>query len=200
MSVAQIHVDLETLGVRHTSQILSIGAVHGANTFYREIDAYQYNPNEFTEDASTLEWWVKQGGFIPTQDLVSPMQAVSSFAQWVLAIREQHNDIEVWANSPTFDCAILRHHFKIFSLSCPWEFWSERDVRTVKGVAKALNMNITAPKNPHNALKDAKNQQAMVASFYETVADYITTIRELRLQGKLNEQEICMELHSPDGV
>lgn len=197
---AQIHLDLETLGVKHTSQILSIGAVHGTDTFYREIDAYQYNPDDFTMCDSTIKWWTERGGFIPSQDLVSPADAVAYFCKWVARIMDTHEDVEIWANSPTFDCAILRYHMSKLHLSCPWNFWQERDVRTIKNAAKALGVALRTKKNPHNALKDAQNQQMLVRSFYLTVGESVGLIRDLKLQGKLNEQEIRVELHGPDGI
>jgi hypothetical protein len=198
---AQIHVDLETLGIRATSQILSIGAVLGDDTqFYREVDAYSYDPKDFTIDDSTLAWWESQGGFIPSIELTTPMQAISDFARWVSDIAESHDAIEIWANSPSFDCAILHHHFKTFTINAPWQFWQERDVRTIKAAGRALNLRLKEKKNPHNALKDAQNQKYLVDQFYATIGDYVDTVRDLRLQGKLDEQEIRVELHSPDGV
>lgn len=200
MRPAQIHVDLETLGVKHTSQILSIGAVHGTDTFYREVDTSQYVSEDFTTCDSTLKWWDSRGGFTPSQDLVSPADAVAYFCKWVARIMDEHEDVEIWANSPSFDCAILRHHLAKTHLSCPWAFWQERDVRTIKNAAKALGVAIRTKKNPHNALKDAQNQQMLVRSFYTTVGESIGMIRNLRLQGKLDEQEIRVELHSADRV
>lgn len=197
---AQIHLDLETLGVKHTSQILSIGAVHGTDIFYREIDAYQYNPDDFTMCDSTIKWWTARGGFIPSQDLESPANAIAQFAGWVADITDSDPDTEIWANSPTFDCAILRYHMSKLHISCPWNFWQERDVRTIKNAAKALGIPLRGAPNPHNALKDARNQAELVHSFYFTVGESVGLIRDLKLQGKLNEQEIRVELHGTDGI
>jgi hypothetical protein len=197
---ARIHVDLETLGVRHTSQILSIGACHGTDTFYCEVDISTYNTEYFTQDQNTLDWWLNQGGFVPTQEVISPLRAINEFVVWFNDIRDQHEDVQVWANSPSFDCAILRHHFKTYALSCPWPFWCERDVRTVKSLIRDMRINIRERKNDHNALRDAQNQQQMVEAFYIELSHCLHTMKTLRLQGQIPNEEICVELHGADGV
>jgi len=200
MPPVQIHIDLETLGIRATSQILSIGACCNDNHFYREIDLSHYDDN-FTTDESTAKWWHDRGGFQPTVESVSPHKALTALGHWITDQLERGQDeFEVWANSPSFDCAILRHHYSQYSLFCPWAFWQERDVRTIKNAARTLRIPLNTKPNPHNALQDALNQQALVNRFYSAVAGYVDTARQSQLAGGSDGKEIRMELHSPDRV
>jgi DNA polymerase III epsilon subunit-like protein len=178
----QCHVDLETLGTRTSSRILSIGAVFGDQTFYAELDQTVY-PEGFTVDDSTMTWWEKQGGFQPTQTPVSPYEATTKFHIWLTSMTVTLDEWEVWANSPSFDCAILRHHFAGFGLRTPWAFWQERDVRTIKNLAVQLQLGVRFPNNPHNALKDAANQRVMVETVQTALAEHVHLSREARYRG-----------------
>lgn len=188
----QLHVDLETLGIKSTSQMLSIGAVIGENEFYVEVDTSMYgqNPHDFTLDQSTVDWWEERGGFQPTQDTMhSPYEATALFVQFVDAHTDElGTDWTIWANSPSFDCAILLHHMWVFRLICPWRFYQERDVRSIKSLAQDLRLPIRYPQNPHNALEDAKNQQEVVRRVYLTLARTCATARSV-MDGTLDGEQ-----------
>lgn len=179
---SQCHVDLETLDTAATARILSIGAVFKEETFYAEIDTSLYN-QEFTTSEATMRWWDRQGGFQPSTTPMPPYEAITKFQIWLSGLTISDPDYEVWANSPSFDCAILRNHLKAFNLRCPWEFWQERDVRTIKNLAVSLNLGIRFPKNPHNALQDAANQRILVESVQGALGQHIQLSREARYKG-----------------
>ena len=187
----QLHVDLETLDTEHTARILSIGAVWGGQTFYAQIDTSHYEmyamPEwRFTYSQKTLDWWDKQGGFQPSVDRVeAPFSAISRFIKWVTDVTADANDWTIWANAPDFDCAILRHHMKIFTLKCPWKYYQQQDVRTVKRLAERLKLPVKKFKNDHNALQDAKNQREYVINVYETLADRLQIANEVPYELKL---------------
>jgi hypothetical protein len=177
----QIHLDLETLDTAHTAQILSIGACYGAKTFYAEVDTKQYDPVKFTFSQATNDWWKKQGGFKPSVETQTPYEAVFMLATWIEDIQANVKDpLEIWANAPSFDCAILKYHFTYMNIECPWRFFMERDVRTVKALATQMHLNIRTFKNPHNALQDAMNQQKYVDSVYMTLADQLHSKRDMK--------------------
>lgn len=168
--ITAIHIDLETLDTAHTAKLLSIGAVCGTDEFYREVDTVMYDPyRDFTQSASTMQWWADRGGFKPVCELVSPYAAVHDLALYINRVWDGTGELEIWANSPSFDCAILKHHFVQFNVTCPWMFYHERDVRTIKNASQRLRLGQRMPENPHNALQDAKNQQALVDGFFRTM-------------------------------
>jgi hypothetical protein len=178
-SKSQIHLDLETLGIRESSKILSIGAVHMANTFYRELDITLYNGMPvFTQDQSTIDWWEEQGGFQPQETPISPYNAIAEFNTWVQDCIAEGAD-EVWANSPTFDCDMLRFHMDaLLHADAPWMFWQERDVRTLKALARSMRVTARSYKNPHHALVDAQNQRNYVLSVYGSLANTVERAKE----------------------
>lgn len=175
----QFHVDLETLDTAHTSKVLSIGAVFDNDEYYAEVDLEGYPPTApFTTSEATIEWWEKRGGFKPSVRQVFPFEAVNGLAMWMREVAGGVTDFTVWANSPSFDCAILLHHFAHWDIVPPWKFYQERDVRTAKDLASHLKLGIRIPSNPHNALQDAKNQRDVVTSVYMTLVDRIQLARD----------------------
>jgi len=167
--VLEIHIDLETMGVRPTSQILSIGACTSeGGEFYVEVDRSLYN-NEFTTDAATEDWWERRGGFVPSDDEpLSPLEAVHRLIAWFGSVGD--DDFEVWAKSPAFDCVILQYHMRRFSLKCPWRHWHERDVRTMQVIGDEMRIRMPVPsETAHHALQDAKDQMALVGIVRSTL-------------------------------
>jgi len=181
----QIHIDLETMDTKPSARILSIGAICGTREFYAEIDQSLYD-DRFTESKGTKDWWAGQGGFIPTVTPQSPFEAVSALSTFISSVRNDVvspvNNLEVWANSPSFDCTILSYHYHVFSIGQPWKFYEERDVRTVKAFATQMRLHLRPYKNPHHALEDARNQQMMVDSFYMTMAQKLQMANENAVQ------------------
>lgn len=172
----QIHFDTETLALCERAKILSIGAVCGTETFYAEIDQSSYQTHQFVADESTMKWWADRGGFQPTQELEPVGVALARFAVWV--DQQWCEDTTIWCNSPQFDIQKVRWHFEVLSIGCPWDFWDERDVRTMKHLSRDLNLSCkTKLDNPHNALRDAINQRDMVSSIYQTLARDVSLAR-----------------------
>jgi hypothetical protein len=82
-----------------------------------------------------------------------------------------------WSKGPAFDLAILKHALGYCGLSTPWEFWHERDVRTIESLfpkqafPHLYEDDFELP--PHSALGDAlrqaKRMQAMLVTLDVTV-------------------------------
>lgn len=182
-TVERVQIDLETLGLRHDAQILSIGAyaAYSQREFYVEIEQGAYDDKLFRREANVVEWWEKRGGFQPTTpDPVSPGTAVQRLSvEFFDEIYKETavDDVEVWANSPSFDLEMLRYHYRMFMLGCPWEFWQERDFRTLRALQKQLGLPVARATPPHHALEDAKLQ----AYFVENVMLTLQRDRQLAL-------------------
>jgi len=169
----RVMVDIETLGLEPGAAILSIGAVEFAmdrrrDTFYRTISRESNEGAGLTVDEETLEWWREQdesaqrtlhnGG-----DLEESMEA---FAEWI------DGADEVWANSPSFDCELLEAAGAAVDVQMPWEFYEERDFRTLKKLPVAVEVEHDGVK--HNALDDALHQAKVAQQTLErleTAAD-----------------------------
>ena len=153
-------VDLETLGTRPTSKIISIGAVIFDNdtmeiksTFYRNIKKSSYEGTKsFTEDASTVAWWKeqsKESKLILNTDQVSLLEALTDFCNYL------PKSVRVWGNGAAFDNAIINHAYAVHKIAIPWAFANDRCYRTIR------NQNKDVPFDkfegiPHYALDDAK--------------------------------------------
>lgn len=200
MQSNQLHVDLETLDTEHTAKILSIGAVMGTETFYCEVAQGEYPDMIFTESKETREWWDGQGGFTPSVEADSPSQCIHSFAVFCGRVMANENDVEVWANSPSFDCDILAHHFKYYGINQPWKFYQEQDVRTIKRLARRLKLGVDMKANDHNALRDAQNQQRFVDRVTMKLANLCDVARtHLESSYELDEMEREFGQGTPDG-
>lgn len=182
-----IMVDLETLDIIDTAQILSIGATRfnlassyekqlvqskeelTISGFYHNIDTESYIKYNrylptFTTNPDTVRWWSEQEeeeaksalAVGPHYDIAYSM---GLFVEWLEA---QGDKLVVWACSPSFDCAILKHHIKVLGLDCPWSFRDERDIRTFRYMeGKILGQKVPINTDgfiKHHALHDAIQQ------------------------------------------
>jgi DNA polymerase III epsilon subunit-like protein len=152
-------LDIETLGLEPGCVILSIGAVAFdidglGETFHRSINLESCADAGLEIDAETLEWWLDQddavrGVLTGGEDLTA---VLSEFTDWFLDLDAD----EVWANSPTFDCRVLEHAYGAVGLDAPWQFYQERDFRTLKKLPVAVMADRDGDK--HDALDDAVHQ------------------------------------------
>lgn len=170
MLPAQFHLDLETLSRKTNAPILSIGACFNEYNFYCEVDQSGYIAQPFYPEPATVDWWEKRGGFQPSVTPKTPFDAIASFAIWMNQYGGKLESFEVWANSPSFDCEMLKYHFAHYNIACPWQYYQERDVRTAKNIARAMRLPIREQDAPHHALRDALQQRDLVASIYHTLA------------------------------
>lgn len=163
-------IDIETLGNRPGSIILSIGAVTfdaetGAigDDFYASIDSETAAAVGLTSDVSTMIWWLKQSkeasdaAFSGTQPIGA---ALEDFAAFVL----QREPSRVWAKPPSFDLVMIEAAFRACDIQIPWHFATHRDCRTI------FDLTATKPTvagTAHNALDDAKAQALAVIEAYQ---------------------------------
>lgn len=182
-----VMIDLETLGTKPGCVVLSIGACSYNRfsgeifeTFYAEINRAASHQLGLESHSSTIDWWNKQGEearmFIArtgTDESLHPSEACRLFSVW-MENRKSDMDIQgVWANDPTFDCAILSHVFSAVDIETPWPFRAERSCRTAVDIGLILGIN---PKKtlpffgvPHHALDDAKHQAQYVSTILQVI-------------------------------
>jgi hypothetical protein len=102
---------------------------------------------------------------------MSLVESLHRFSNW---IKLQGAVDGVWGNGSTFDCTILRSAYTTVSgeipAGCPWDFWQERDVRTVVALGHVAgspdHKNETYFKGTrHNCVDDAAHQAAYTVEF-----------------------------------
>jgi len=158
----RVMVDIETLGLEPGASVLSIGAVEFDTDgyhpgFYGSITRESCEEAGLTVDEDTVEWWQDQPDEARKQleggdDLADVLEEFAEFVDGA---------DEVWANSPSFDCELLIEAGRRVGVPMPWEFYEERDHRTLKSLPVAVDVGHEGVK--HNALDDATHQ-ARVAS------------------------------------
>jgi DNA polymerase III epsilon subunit-like protein len=162
--VTDVMLDLETLGLRPGSVILSIGAIAfdpEAYTLDREGAFYEKvlrKPQEaagLRVDPDTVAWWAKQNKAAyeaATVGAKSPEAVFLAFSEWYKLI----GATEIWACGANFDIPLLDEAMQAFGLRAPWHYQAPRDVRTVCDLAGG-KLGSFGSVNPlqHDALQDA---------------------------------------------
>lgn len=162
----KLMIDLETLGTKPNSVILSIGAVAFDKTgfkdeFYCNIDLNDSIRHGFDIDADTLYWWLsqdKEAGAVLNKDKVHVGGAMVQLRDFV----SKNQPSEVWANSPSFDLVMIKNALQKTNMECPYPFWIERDFRTFLSLTGAKRVYPTVA---HNALEDAKAQAQTIINW-----------------------------------
>jgi hypothetical protein len=176
----QLMIDIETLGKKPGCSVLSIGVVvfdlqsdEIYDQLYVEINRASSREFRLKEDRDTLEWWSKQGE--EAQALLARCNTLDNSETMADAINLLTNFLskhsyDIWANSPSFDLAILAHLYDLLFIDVPWPFYKERDCRTI--VALGREFGIHAKKDvpfegvAHNALDDALHQAKYVSVIF----------------------------------
>jgi len=158
----KLMIDLETLGTSAKAHVLSIGlaffddeAVQSSHHMLVSPEGQESRERSY----DTVMWWLKQAMENPEAakgvlggKREHPVRAICLLRSLIDA-----NDVsEVWANSPTFDCAIMRDLCRDAQIEVPWKFWQERDFRTLKAVTDCALPEFDGTK--HNAEADAVYQ------------------------------------------
>ena len=156
-------IDIETLGREPGCVICSIGAAkfdarEVGETFERSVDITSCQEFGLTIDAETLEWWLTQ-----SEEARAQLVGGDGLADVLADLNRFIADAdELWANSPSFDLAILEAAFEACGVSAPWEFYEERDYRTIKNLA--VTHGIEQEGIEHDAVDDAVHQATVAAT------------------------------------
>lgn len=164
-----VMLDLETMGTRPGSVILSIGAVffdlNGATgeTFYRNISGKSCIDAGLKVDPKTREWWSRQSAearAAVTTDQRPLDQVATDFSNWFRA----RGGVFVWGQGASFDPPLWEAASEATGRSAPWRFWNIRDTRTVYDVFGFDAKSFPRDGTYHNALDDALHQVKCVAA------------------------------------
>jgi hypothetical protein len=156
-------IDIETLDVRPTAVVLSIGAtVFDENgiqdKFYRVIDLKDYDRYpQCTMGTGTILWWMQQSE--------AARKALTSAATPILTVLDELAAFylipgcgKVWANGAQFDIVILEHLYGVAGRKAPWKYNHVMDYRTIKNVFWNIAADKLQDGVAHNALSDAEYQ------------------------------------------
>ncbi len=164
-----VSLDIETLGTRPGSIILSIGAVmfdpHTGKTghkFYRNVIGKSCADAGLTSDPSTVQWWSEQSQEVRDAlkvDRVPIAQALKELSPFVEGVEG------VWGWGANFDVTLLECAYQAVGTQAPWKFWSVRCGRTVCAVADVAPVRNTG--RHHVAVDDAEHQALAIIKAYQ---------------------------------
>lgn len=168
-------LDLETLGQKANTAVLSLGAVLFtskeviAETYIVPSLKSQLSGNKRAVDADTVAWWMKQDVYakkVFEEAMQSPL-TIAGFCSDFSVFIDKHagrSDIVAWSNGAGFDVPIMEHIMHSVGLEVPWKFWNIRCYRTLKYLFPIENA-VAKQSVKHNALDDARFQANCVMKF-----------------------------------
>jgi len=165
-------IDLETMGVKPDSAIVSIGAVifdprlnKIGDKFYIELD---WKNQDRVIDPSTKEWWKGQSTKAKKalHGKVSLEDALDELGFFLPP------DCKVWGNGATFDISMLEDAYNQLDMEIPWKFWNIRDCRTINDLYESMRggFNKASGGVLHNALDDAYYQAQYISMMWQKIA------------------------------
>ncbi len=180
-----VMIDLETMGKKHNAPIVAIGAVvfdpatgSIGESFYKVVCLESSVNWGAVIDPSTVIWWLKQSSearsAIVNDDAIPLLDALLQFREFVSDnVAGGSKKAQVWGNGASFDNSILRSSYDCIAEDYPWEYWNDRDVRTMVEIGQAISFDpkttIPFEGSRHNALADAIHQARYVSAIWQRI-------------------------------
>ena len=179
--MTNLMIDLETMGNTPNSAIVAIGAVFFnpstgelGESFYRAVNLNSSVEYGGDIDPGTVLWWMNQSdearSAIYNADSISINTALSELNTFICNQIEP-GKLKVWGNGAGFDNVILRSSYYRLGIPCPWNFWNDRDVRTIVEMGREIGIDprhdIPFEGDQHNALDDARHQARYVSAIWK---------------------------------
>lgn len=182
--VINLMMDMETLGTRSNSVVLSIALVpfaipawagFGVDNFYVVINSSQSVACGFTTDKHTVDWWEKQDELARKEAFsgtTAPVDALSFVTSYIEKLKYVYQcDVTIWSRGQDFDMGLLNDMYDIFKVTKPYKYNCGRDLRTLIELAGINEDSIPFAGVKHSALADAMHQ-AKVAEACFTMLGY----------------------------
>jgi hypothetical protein len=160
-----VMLDLETMGKKSNSAIVSIGAVEfnietgeTGREFYKVVDLQSCLDLGLKVEASTIYWWLQQSEAARKRICVKGehlQKVLGDFNRWML---DSIIDVRIWGNGARFDIGILEDAYVASYLETPWNFRKEMDVRTLVEFAPEIKANMPFTGVEHDPIDDCKHQ------------------------------------------
>jgi len=121
-------LDIETLGTKIGSYILSIGCVVFNIETGQVIDSFYRNvvcDDNFKLDINTVMWWLEQSDkarkAVTDKKLNNPVPVDLALTELSNFITD-HDEAIVWGNGSTFDIGLLEFAYDVYNYKYPWHF------------------------------------------------------------------------------
>ena len=154
-NVTDIVIDIETLSLKNTAVILSIGAAaitessEPAGLFYERVSVDSCLDKGMTIDADTLAWWLKQSSpFMNIYGGTDIVDALCNLFAWMTELGYDCSTVNIWGNGPEFDNAIITNAaYRLLPKSVVndmlWDYRRNQSVRTLWHINEMLGLGVT---------------------------------------------------------
>lgn len=182
--MTDIMIDLETLSTRSDAAILSVGiAVFDiktgkvSDTLYKEV-TMEVQKEYGHIDPETVKWWLQRDDdarqtLYQTESSDRLYIVLCKVREFLRRHNHDHSATRLWSNGSSFDLVILRSAFQRHDMSVIWDYWQERDCRTIFDLAKdicGIDVKPSSQDTAHHALQDAINQSESVSWAYRALS------------------------------
>ena len=161
-----IMLDIETLDVAPTAQLLQIGAVNILKPhldFRIEISGQSQQDYFTTVSQDTLDFWLGLPEEVKQRVLYGRTHVQDALRMFALWLPER---AKLFCYGAAFDFPILHHHYHLNGLEVPWNYRDLRCFRTIYAQHKEHFAKAKAELE-HDALSDAKAQAQVFRAIYE---------------------------------
>lgn len=167
-----VMIDIETLGTKSNSVILSICAVRFniqtaeiVSFFEANIDIDDSLKHGLKVEGKTLLWWLKQSeearDKVVGSKRVELAKALDDLRHYI-----KYNDY-VWGNSASFDCGLLKDAYNAAGMKPSWDFRKEICFRTFSNLVPEIKENQEFLGVKHNPYDDAVHQIYIARKVWE---------------------------------
>lgn len=168
-------IDIETLGTKSNSVIKSIAAVFfDINTgktgheFCMAIDEKSCTDAGLLIDPETVKWWDNQPDIVKRamDEFDEDYLSMVLIELWCFVRNNSDKNVKVWGNSARFDLGLIENACDKVGLNISWDYWNERDVRTLVSFYPEVKKNAVFKGEKHHPLHDCYHQIAYCSKTY----------------------------------
>lgn len=159
-------VDIETMGTKSYSAILSIGVVafdlktgELGDEFYQTISLDSCLRNGLRTDPKTIAWWKTQDKKVfkeLTKNTSTLPKVLIKLNRWL--VDSCRTTKYMWGNAASFDLGLLTNAYEKCQLEPAWAYWNERCCRTIVALNPDIKNSMPKPTGVHHPIVDCKYQ------------------------------------------
>lgn len=205
-------IDLETLGTKSNSVVMSIVAIPfnldtgevSDKQFIVNIDLNSSLAAGLTVDGNTVQWWLTQNPEIMALMFYDSLHIANALVAFNDYIEENFAEPPiVWGNGARFDLGLLENLYQKMSITPKWKFRDERCYRTINSLFLSIATETVdtdaGNADAHNPIHDCLYQIKRLCHVWKRLAqaleaDQQNTWNETELQN--NYSEAVMLLHT----
>lgn len=177
-NLGHLMVDLETLGTKVNSVIVSIGAVEfdivtgkTGREFFQEINIDTAVGVGLVVDEGSIKFWLSQSEAarmkLVNANSKNITEVLHNFRTFLQDLGTEN--LCLWGNSARFDLGCLNNAYNAIKREIPWYFRNERDVRTLVAFAPEIKKNMIFEGIEHDPIDDCKFQIKYCSKIWNTL-------------------------------